>query len=423
MASYSAMLKTLVSPTSWSLNSWRSKRIQQIPEYPNKTDLAMVITSIEKSPPLVFAGEARQLDGHLYCRVVTVQRVSRSLVLILSGIHSEFSKWGLFSLSEAKCLLSSLQSRDQLLTRHGDGLTLPIYQGDIINDVTFDQKSRVADPSRLLRAYTQSAATLNLLRAFATGGYASLERVAEWNLDFVRYSQQGDQYMEYAQRVYEAIGFAVAAGFTTNQMMSTECWTSHECLLLPYEEALTRVDSTSGRYYNCSAHMLWIGERTRQLDSAHVEFLRGVANPIGIKVSDKLDPTELVRLCEILNPQDKPGRLTLITRMGADTLRTKLPGLIRAIRRAGCIVTWITDPVHGNTVKAPCGLRTRSFDAIRDEVMAFFDAHEQKGTHAGGVHPEMTGQNVSECVGGSQNITFDDLNTCYRTQCDPRLNT
>ncbi|CAN6325028.1 unnamed protein product [Urochloa humidicola] len=305
-----------------------------------------------------------------------------------------------------------------------DGVKLPSYRGDNINGEAFDEKSRVPDPERMIRAYAQSASTLNLLRAFATGGYAAMQRVTQWNLDFTEHSEQGDRYRELAHRVDEALGFMSAAGLTADHpaMKTTEFWTSHECLLLPYEQALTRQDSTSGLFYDCSAHMLWVGERTRQLDGAHVEFLRGIANPLGVKVSDKMNPSDLVKLIEILNPSNKPGRITIITRMGAENMRVKLPHLIRAVRQAGLIVTWITDPMHGNTIKAPCGLKTRPFDSILAEVRAFFDVHEQEGSHPGGVHLEMTGQNVTECIGGSRTVTFDDLSDRYHTHCDPRLN-
>jgi len=251
-----------------------------------------------------------------------------------------------------------------------------------------------------------------------------MQRVTQWNLDFTEHSEQGDRYRELANRVDEALGFMAAAGLTVDHpiMQTTEFWTSHECLHLPYEQALTRKDSTSGNYYDCSAHMLWVGERTRQLEGAHVEFLRGIANPLGIKVSDKMDPAQLVKLIDILNPNNKPGRITIIARMGAENMRVKFPHLIRAVRRAGQIVTWVSDPMHGNTIKAPCGLKTRPFDAIRAEVKAFFDVHEQEGSHPGGVHLEMTGQNVTECIGGAQTVTFDDLSSRYHTHCDPRLN-
>jgi 3-deoxy-7-phosphoheptulonate synthase len=305
-----------------------------------------------------------------------------------------------------------------------NGTTLPVYRGDIINGDTFTEDSRKNDPNRMVRAYSQAAATLNLLRAFATGGYAAMQRVTQWNLDFMQ-NEQGDRYRELAHRVDEALGFMAACGLTLDHaiMKSTEFWTSHECLLLPYEQALTRLDSTSGLWYDCSAHFLWIGERTRQLDGAHVEFLRGVSNPIGVKASDKMDPAELVKLCQILNPQNKAGRLTVIVRMGAANLREKLPALIRAVINEGCVVTWVSDPMHGNTIKAPGhGLKTRPFDDIRDELCAFFDVHEQMGTHAGGVHLEMTGQNVTECIGGSKNLIFEDLTSRYHTHCDPRLN-
>ncbi|TKV94867.1 hypothetical protein SEVIR_9G324001v4 [Setaria viridis] len=254
-------------------------------------------------------------------------------------------------------------------TETRDGVTLPLYtyRGDIINGDTFDEKSRVPDPERLIKAYNQSASTLNLLRGFTHGGFADLQRVTQWNLDFLRHSTQGDRYLELSQRVQDAVGFMAAAGLTTRHpiMTTAELWTSHECLHLQYEQALTREDSISGMYYDCSGHMLWVGERTRQLDGAHVEFLRGISNPLGVKVSDKLDPSELVKLCEILNPHNKPGRLTIITRMGAENMRVKLPHMIGAVRQAGMIVTWVSNPMHGNTIRAPCGLKTRSFDATR----------------------------------------------------------
>lgn len=305
-----------------------------------------------------------------------------------------------------------------------DGVKLPSYRGDNINGDEFDEKSRIPDPQRMIRAYTQSVSTLNLLRAFSTGGYATMQRVSQWNLDFVENSEQGNRYQELARRVDDTLGFMAATGLSVDHpiMTTTNFWTSHECLLLPFEQALTREDSTTGLYYDCSAHMVWIGERTRQLDGAHVEFARGIANPLGIKVSDKMDPSELTKLIEILNPHNKPGRITIITRMGADNMRVKLPHLIRAVRGAGQIVTWVSDPMHGNTIKAPCGLKTRPFDAIRAELRAFFDVHEQEGSHPGGVHLEMTGQNVTECVGGTKTVTFDDLNSRYHTHCDPRLN-
>nr|XP_010919789.2 phospho-2-dehydro-3-deoxyheptonate aldolase 2, chloroplastic [Elaeis guineensis] len=429
------------SSSNWAKDSWKSKRALQIPTYPNQEELDTVLRNLETFPPLVFAGEARKLEERL-----AEAAVGRAFLLQGGDCAESFKEFNANNIRDTFRVLLQMgvvltfggqmpiikvgrmagqfakPRSDPFETR--DGVRLPSYQGDNINSDVFDEKAREPDPKRLLKAYSQSAGTLNLLRAFATGGYASIQRVIKWNLDFVEHSEQGDRYMELAQRVDDAIGFMVAAGLTADHpiMTTTEFWTSHECLHLPYEQALTREDSTSGQYYDCSAHMLWVGERTRQLDGAHVEFLRGVANPLGIKVSDKMDPAELVKLCEILNPHNKPGRLTIITRMGAENMRMKLPHLITAVRQAGLIVTWVSDPMHGNTMKAPCGLKTRAFDAIRSELRAFFDVHEKEGSHPGGVHLEMTGQNVTECIGGSKAVTFDDLNSRYHTHCDPRLN-
>lgn len=425
----------------WALDSWKQKKALQIPTYPDQEELESVLATLASYPPLVFAGEARKLEERLADAAVgkafvmqggdcaesfkefnannirdTFRVLLQMAVVLTFGGQLPIVKVGRMAGQFAKPRSDGFETKD--------GVTLPSYQGDIINGDTFDEKSRLPDPQRLLRAYSQSAGTVNLLRAFATGGYASIQRVTKWNLDFLEHSEQGDRYMELAQRVDDAIGFMEAAGLTADHpiMTTTDFYTSHECLLLPYEQALTREDSTSGCYYDCSAHFLWLGERTRQLDGAHVEFARGIANPLGIKVSDKMDPSELVKLCEILNPHNKPGRLTIITRMGAENMRVKLPHLIRAVRQAGLIVTWVSDPVHGNTIKAPCGLKTRQFDAIRAELRAFFDVHEQEGSHPGGVHLEMTGQNVTECIGGSKAVTFDDLSSRYHTHCDPRLN-
>lgn len=430
-----------VKPGKWSVDSWKTKKALQLPEYPNEDELEAVLKTIECFPPLVFAGEARSLEERLadaamgnafllqggdcaesfkefnanYIRDTFRILLQMSAVLMFGG-QMPVIKVGRMAGQFAKPRSEPFEEKD--------GVKLPSYKGDNVNGDAFDEKSRIPDPERMIRAYCQAAATLNLLRAFATGGYAAMQRITQWNLDFVENSEQGDRYQELAHRVDEALGFMDAAGLTVDHpiMSTTEFWTSHECLLLPYEQALTREDSTSGLFYDCSAHMLWVGERTRQLDGAHVEFLRGVANPLGIKVSQKMDPNELVNLIEILNPINKPGRITVIVRMGAENMRVKLPHLIRAVRRAGQVVTWVCDPMHGNTIKAPCGLKTRAFDAILAEVRAFFDVHEQEGSHAGGIHLEMTGQNVTECIGGSRTVTFDDLGSRYHTHCDPRLN-
>jgi 3-deoxy-7-phosphoheptulonate synthase len=276
-----------------------------------------------------------------------------------------------------------------------------------------------------VQAYSQAAATLNLLRAFAQGGYADLHEVNRWNLDFVANSPASARYQDLAARLDETLNFMAACGLnssTTPQIAETDFFTSHEALLLQYEEALTRVDSTSGDWYDCSAHLVWIGDRTRQPDGAHVEFLRGVRNPIGMKVGPSMDPDELVRLLETLNPNDEPGRITLISRMGAENVEKKLPPLLRAVHRSGRSVVWLCDPMHGNTVSTAAKLKTRNFDAILQEVRGFFDAHAAEGTWAGGVHVEMTGQNVTECVGGAHRLTEADLGSRYETFCDPRLN-
>ncbi|KAL5992522.1 Phospho-2-dehydro-3-deoxyheptonate aldolase 1, chloroplastic [Asimina triloba] len=450
----------LSAPSKWAVDSWKTKKALQLPEYPDQKDLDSVLRTIENFPPIVFAGEARNLEERLADAAVgkafllqggdcaesfkefnanNIRDTFRILlqmgvVLMFGGqmpvikvlplpVSFSFPQLGLLETAALAMQGQFAKPRSESFEEK-NGVKLPSYRGDNINGDAFDEKSRVPDPHRLIRAYCQSAATLNLLRAFATGGYAAMQRVTQWNLDFTEHSEQGDRYRELAHRVDEALGFMAAAGLTVDHpiMTSTEFWTSHECLLLPYEQALTRKDSTSGSYYDCSAHMVWVGERTRQLDGGHVEFLRGVANPLGIKVSDKMNPNELVKLIEILNPENKAGRITIIARMGAENMRVKLPHLIRAVRRAGQIVTWVSDPMHGNTIKAPCGLKTRPFDAIRAEVRAFFDVHEQEGSHPGGVHLEMTGQNVTECIGGSRTVTFDDLSSRYHTHCDPRLN-
>lgn len=304
-----------------------------------------------------------------------------------------------------------------------DGTVLPSYRGDIVNGPEPVESARVPDPERMVRAYNQSAATLNLLRAFSTGGYASLERVLGWNLEFTQNSPEGRHYRDLAARVAEAMSFMLAAGLSPESpiMRETEFYVSHEALLLEYESALARQDSTTGLWYGCSGHFLWIGERTRELTGAHVEFLRGVGNPIGVKLSDKADPAGVVELLEAINPDNVPGRVALIVRMGAEKLRAKLPGLIDAVERAGLVVTWICDPMHGNT-ESVAGLKTRRFDRVKAEVEAFFDVHEARGTVPGGVHLEMTGEDVTECLGGGANVGELDLHSRYHTHCDPRLN-
>ena len=303
------------------------------------------------------------------------------------------------------------------------GVTLPAYRGDIVNGIAFDAASRVPDPERLIQAYNQATASLNLLRAFAQGGFADVHQVHQWNLDFIANSALAEKYRQLANRIDESLAFMRACGLdNAPQLREASFFTAHEALLLNYEQAFVRQDSLTGRWYDCSAHMLWIGDRTRQLDGAHVEFLRGVNNPIGVKVGPSMDPDDLIRLIDILNPDNDPGRLNLIARMGANKVGDHLPQLIRAVEREGKKVLWSSDPMHGNTIKASSGYKTRDFAQILGEVKQFFQVHQAEGTYAGGIHIEMTGQNVTECIGGARPITEDGLSDRYHTHCDPRMN-
>jgi len=426
----------------WSPGSRRDKPIQQVPEYPDPAVLARVETTLEAYPPLVFAGEARRLrsqlakvaDGQAFLlqggdcaesfaefhpnNIRDTFRVLLQMAVVMTfGAALPVLKLGRMAGQFAK--------PRSALTEVKDGLELPSYRGDIVNGIEFEAEGRQPDPERLLRAYNQAAATLNLLRAFAQGGFADLHKVHRWNLEFVAGSPQGARYEELATRIDEALAFMNACGINADkvpQVSETDFYTSHEALLLPYEQALTRVDSLTGQWYDCSAHFLWIGDRTRQLDGAHVEFLRGVENPIGLKCGPSLDPDDLLRLIEALNPDNDPGRLTLISRMSADQVEAKLPPLVRAVQRAGFKVVWSCDPMHGNTIKSSSGFKTRPFDRILAEVEGFFAVHRAEGSHAGGIHIEMTGQEVTECTGGAQAISEERLGDRYHTHCDPRLN-
>ncbi len=431
-----------VTQQPWGPNSWRSRPARQMPAYPDAAKLAEVEARLGRYPPLVFAGEARRLrtalaqavDGHAFVlqggdcaesfadftanMIRDTFRVLLQMAVVLTfGARVPVVKLGRMAGQYAKPRSSD--------TETVAGVSLPSYRGDMINGPDFSETARVPDPVRMETGYFQSAGTLNLLRAFASGGYADLHQVHRWNLDFAAKSPLADRYQDLASRIDETLGFMAACGMTsatTPQIRETEFYTSHEALLLPYEQALTRVDSTTGDWYACSAHFLWIGDRTRQPDGAHVEFLRGVRNPIGIKVGPTTSTEDLLRLIETLNPDGVPGRITLISRMGAERVAAKLPELIRAVRRAGAPVVWLCDPMHGNTISTAAKLKTRSFDAILAEVRGFFDVHAAEGTFAGGVHVEMTGQNVTECVGGAHRLTEADLADRYETFCDPRLN-
>lgn len=428
----------------WTPSSWQTKPAAQMPEYSDAAAVTRVTETLSGFPPLVFAGEARRLKGDL-------ARVAEGKAFLLQGGDCAES-FGDFRANSIRDTFRVLLQMAVVLTFAGampvvkvgrlagqfakprskptevvDGQEMPIYRGDIINGYEPDAVLRQPDPERMLQAYHQSSATLNLLRAFAQGGYADLHEVHRWNLGFVRDSAQGDRYEGLAQRIDEALGFMAACGITgetTPAIRETDFFTSHEALLLPYEEALTRQDSTSaaGDWYDVSAHLLWIGDRTRQLDGAHVEFLRGVNNPIGLKCGPSLEPDDLIRLIDRLNPHDEPGRLTLISRMGADKIRTMLPPLVRRVAAEGRTVVWCCDPMHGNTITTDSGLKTRQFDRILEEVRGFFEVHAAEGTVPGGVHFELTGQDVTECTGGAQRITDQGLSLRYLTACDPRLN-
>jgi 3-deoxy-7-phosphoheptulonate synthase len=426
----------------WSPASWRSKPARQLPSYPDPAALAAVEERVRRFPPLVFAGEARRLKAALAAaaegRAFVLQggdcaeafsdmsaNTIRDTFRVLLQMAVVLTYGGAVPVVKMGRMAGQFAKPRSSDTETIDGVTLPSYRGDIINGPEFTPEARTPDPRRMEQGYFHSASTLNLLRAFAQGGYADLHEVHRWNLSFVAQSPAAARYQDLASRIDETLAFMAACGMTsetTPQIRETDFYISHEALLLPYEEALTRIDSTSGDWYACSAHLLWIGDRTRQVDGAHVEFLRGVKNPIGLKCGPSLEADELLRLCDVLNPQNEPGRLTLIARMGANTLEAKLPPLVRAIKREGRKVVWLTDPMHGNTVKAANGYKTRSFDAILSEVRQFFDVHEAEGTWAGGVHVEMTGQDVTECLGGARTVTEASLASRYHTFCDPRLN-
>ncbi|MEZ5781443.1 MAG: 3-deoxy-7-phosphoheptulonate synthase class II [Rhizobiaceae bacterium] len=427
--------------TQWSPNSWRSKPIQQVPSYPDGAVLDAVEKQLATYPPLVFAGEARKLKKQLAAvangeafllqggdcaesfaehgadNIRDFFRVFLQMSVVLTFAGSQpVVKVGRIAGQFAKPRSSDIEAKD--------GVSLPSYRGDIINGIDFDEKSRIPDPARQEMAYRQSAATLNLLRAFAQGGYASLENVHKWMLGFVSSSPQGARYEALANRITETINFMSAIGITSESNYSlreTDFYTSHEALLLGYEEALTRVDSTSGDWYATSGHMIWIGDRTRQPDHAHVEYCRGIKNPLGLKCGPSLTADGLLELIDKLNPENEAGRLTLIARFGYDKVEDHLPQLVRAVKKEGRKVVWSCDPMHGNTITA-AGYKTRPFERILREVQSFFEVHRAEGTHPGGIHVEMTGKNVTECTGGARAITAEELHDRYHTHCDPRLN-
>ncbi|SDJ99433.1 3-deoxy-D-arabinoheptulosonate-7-phosphate synthase [Pseudomonas delhiensis] len=425
---------------TWSPDSWRSRPIQQQPAYPDAARLQQVEQTLASYPPLVFAGEARELR-----RQFAEVTAGRAFLLQGGDCAESFAEFSAAKIRDTfKVLLQMAvvmtfaagcpvvkvgRMAGQFAKPRSSGeetvgeMTLPAYRGDIVNGIGFDEANRVPDPQRLLQAYHQSTATLNLLRAFAQGGFADLHEVHQWNLDFIANSALAEKYSQLAGRIDETLAFMRACGLNgAPQLREVSFFTAHEALLLNYEEAFIRRDSLTGGWYDCSAHMLWIGDRTRQLDGAHVELLRGVGNPIGVKVGPSMGDEELLRLIDILNPDNDPGRLNLIVRMGADKVGDGLPRLLRTVQREGRQVLWSCDPMHGNTIKASSGYKTRDFARILAEVRQFFEVHRAEGTHPGGIHIEMTGQNVTECIGGARPITEAGLSDRYHTHCDPRLN-
>ena len=428
---------------NWSPESWRAKPAKHIPEdYPDQAALGAVETELTSYPPLVFAGESRTLRQRLAA-------VAEGKAFLLQGgdCAESFKEFHPDNIRDTFRVLLQMAVAltygaampvvkvGRIAGQFGkprssptetiEGVTLPSYRGDNINGMDFTEEARLPDPQRLLKAYGQSAATLNLIRAFAKGGYADLRNVHRWNLEFVKDNPQSDRYRELADKISDVIAFLEATGIISEEsrpVHEVEFYTSHEALLLGYEQAMTRVDSTTGHYYDTSAHMVWIGDRTRQPDGAHVEFARGIGNPVGIKCGPSLEPDELIRLLDILSPDNEAGRIVLIARFGADKVAGGLPRLVQKVQAEGRKVVWSSDPMHGNTVKADNGYKTRPFDSILKEVQTFFEVCRAEGAHPGGVHFEMTGQDVTECLGGAQAISENDLSSRYHTHCDPRLN-
>ena len=426
----------------WSARSWRDKPIEQQPKYSDPSQLQAVEQQLSQFPPLVFAEEIRALRNQLknVC-------VGEGFLLQGGDCAESFSDFNAPKIRDTfkvilqmaivmtfagSCPVTKVarmagqyaKPRSSDFETIGD-LSLPSYRGDIINGSEFDEMARQPDPERMIKAYHHSAATMNLLRAFAQGGLANLHKVHKWNLSFIASNPLKERYQKIAEEIQSALRFMEVLGINSENnaaIHETSLFTSHEALLLPYEQALTRTDTLTGLPYDCSAHMVWIGERTRKLDQAHVEFMRGIHNPVGVKVGPTMSGDELIQLIDALNPDNEPGRLTLITRMGADNLANKLPELVRRVKQEGRNVVWSSDPMHGNTIKADNGLKTRNFDAIHKELRHFFAIHQAEGTYPGGIHLEMTGEDVTECTGGAYRISEADLSSRYRTQCDPRLN-
>ncbi len=426
----------------WNKKSWREFPIKQQPTYPDQQQLQKIEQELSTYPPLVFAGEVESLKSKL------AAATKGNAFLLQGGDCAE--SFADFNANNIRDSFKALLQMSVVLTFAGgcpvvkvgrlagqfakprssdfeeiNGVKLPSYRGDIINAIGATKEERTPDPQRMLRAYNQSAATQNLLRAFAKGGLADLHNVHRWNVDFVENSPLKEKYEQLACQIEETLKFMKACGLDSARLpilKETSFYTSHEALLLNYEEALTREDSISGKMYDCSAHMLWIGDRTRALDEAHIEFLRGVQNPIGVKAGPTMTPDNLLSIIDKINPDNEAGRLNVIVRTGVDKVEDTLPALIRAVQREGKKILWSCDPMHGNTFKASSGFKTREFKNVLGEVKNFFAVHKAEGTHAGGIHLEMTGSDVTECVGGAKEIKEDALGDRYHTHCDPRLN-
>ena len=425
----------------WKPDTWKSFEASQQPIWPDNNSFQKVLDELSALPPLVFAGEARNLTEQLAAvsqgKAFLLQagdcaesfdtsadsiRDRLRVILQMAVILTYYTGVPVVKVGRIAGQFAKPRSSD---TETVDGLELPSFRGHMVNDINFNEDSRAANPKRLLTAYNRAAATLNLLRAFTKGGFAALSRVHQWNREFVAASPAGQRYEMLADEIDRAVSFMQACGIDgdkLSELSEVDFHTSHEALILGYEEALTRQDALTGEWYDCSAHMLWIGERTRELDGAHVEFLRGVNNPIGCKLGPDADAKDVLTLCETLNPEKVPGRLTLISRMGSETVSEKLPLILETVQEAGHPVVWVCDPMHGNTFSTENGHKTRHFDDILKEITAFFEAHNKVGTYPGGVHLELTGDDVTECLGGGAQLDADDLSKRYETMCDPRLN-
>ena len=427
---------------NWKPNSWQSKKAKHLPIYSDEKKLKVITNKLSSYPPLVFAGESRNLlkqlgevaNGNAFllqggdCAESFADfnpnniRDSFKVILQMAVVLTFGASCPVVKVGRMAGQFAKPRSQDKEII---DGVELESYKGDIINGIEFNEESRMADPERLLQAYNQSAASLNLIRAFAKGGFANLKQIHQWNLTFAEDNQYKKKFDDMANRINECISFMEACGINdqnVRQMNETEFYTSHEALLLPYEESLTRIDSTSGKWYDVSAHMLWIGDRTRNLDGAHIQFVKGIENPIGLKVGPTTNIDELIKIIEVVNPENIPGRITLICRMGADKISSILPNIIKTVKKTNFKVVWACDPMHGNTIKASSGYKTRPLANIISEIEQFFKIHRNEGTYPGGIHLEMTGQDVTECIGGLKEVTEDDLKSRYHTFCDPRLN-